>query len=80
MYKWYLPTLSEIINLGALLPEKSDLGFQSPAQQRLRAEREWSGAIAALKQLLQVALQMRPAHSAQKDSAQKDSARKTLKG
>jgi His Kinase A (phospho-acceptor) domain len=68
MYKWYLPTLSEIINLGALLPEKSDLGFKSPAQQRLRAEREWSGAIAALKQLLQVALQMRPANSAKKGS------------
>ena len=77
MYKWYLPTLSEIINLGALLPEKSDLGFQSPAQQRLRAEREWSGAIAALKQLLQVALQMRPAGSANKGSAKKGSERRT---
>jgi signal transduction histidine kinase len=69
MYKWYLPTLSEIINLGALLPEKSDLGFQSPAQQRLRAEREWSGAIAALKQLLQVVLQMRPTNSTKNGSA-----------
>ena len=71
MYKWYLPTLSEIINLGALLPEGSDLGFQSPAQQRLRAEREWSGAIAALKQLLQVALQMRPAKPAKANPARK---------
>ena len=68
MYKWYLPTLSEIISLGAP-PEKSDFGFQlpfqSPVQQRLRAEREWSGAIAALKQLLQTTLQMYPASSAQ---------------
>jgi signal transduction histidine kinase len=60
MYKWYLPTLSEIISLGALLPEKGNGeksgGFQSPAQQRLRAEREWSAAIAALKQLLQTIL------------------------
>ena len=68
MYKWYLPTLSEIISLGAPLPEKSDPGFQSPVQQRLRAEREWSGAIAALKQLLQTTLHLQPASSAQKFS------------
>ncbi len=73
MYKWYLPTLSEIINLGALLPEKSNLGFQSPAQQRLRAEREWSGAIAALKQLLQVALQRRPPANSAPKGVQKGS-------
>jgi len=78
VYKWYLPTLSEIIALGEMPPgthaglEDGDLenmgaeasleqepkvrihqAFRSPAQQQLRAEREWSGAIAALKQLLQ---------------------------
>lgn len=54
MYKWYLPTLSEIIALG----EPIGLGEgRSPAQQQLRAEREWNGAIAALKQLLQDVLE-----------------------
>ena len=71
MYKWYLPTLSEIISLGAP-PEKSDSGFQSPfqspVQQRLRAEQEWSGAIAALKQLLQTTLPSQPASSARKSA------------
>jgi signal transduction histidine kinase len=47
--KWYLPTISEVIAL-------SDLGqgstIEFPAQQRLRAEREWYGAIAALNVLL----------------------------
>lgn len=50
MYKWYLPTLSEIITLTE--PDQSRLaGF--PAQQQVRAEREWTGAVAALNQLLQ---------------------------
>ena len=34
--------------------------FRSPAQQQLRAEREWSGAIAALKRLLQQSLEAKP--------------------
>ncbi|MBD3881518.1 HAMP domain-containing histidine kinase [Phormidium tenue FACHB-886] len=71
MYKWYLPTLSEIIAVSAMLPEpvscdQAGNGFQSPAQQRLRAEREWSGAIAALKQLLQSTLP--PVDSSSKNS------------
>ncbi|HEY9630347.1 MAG TPA: HAMP domain-containing sensor histidine kinase [Coleofasciculaceae cyanobacterium] len=100
MYKWYLPTLSEIIALGEIAQgscmgmecaglkaglKNGDLGkmtqkaagpesdrsasfttnpeqkFRSPAQQQLRAEREWSGAIAALKHLLQYSLESIPA-------------------
>ncbi|HEY9641763.1 MAG TPA: HAMP domain-containing sensor histidine kinase [Coleofasciculaceae cyanobacterium] len=77
MYKWYLPTLSEIVALGegtqdkgvgqggikqdgiqdGISPERTSWQFRSPAQQQLRAEREWSGAIAALKQLLQQTLE-----------------------
>ncbi|NJR66100.1 MAG: hypothetical protein HC772_13485, partial [Leptolyngbyaceae cyanobacterium CRU_2_3] len=68
MYKWYLPTLSEIVALGDLTQDKAvgqgsikqegtGWAFRSPAQQQLRAEREWSGAIAALKQLLQQTLE-----------------------
>ena len=69
MYKWYLPTLSEILTLSdpAQQPVWSRLAtqapqppqarlqskFKSPAQQHLKAEREWSGAVAALNQLLQ---------------------------
>lgn len=34
--------------------------FTSPAQQRLRAEREWSGAVAALNQLLQQSIESGP--------------------
>ncbi len=90
MYKWYLPTLSEIIALGEIIPgnhsglegvrlENIDAdsvdvdidpreqdsraahrNFRSPAQQQLRAEREWSGAIAALKRLLQQTLEVNP--------------------
>lgn len=49
VYKWYLPTLSEIITLTE--PDQSRLvGF--PAQHQVRAEREWTGAVAALNQLL----------------------------
>ncbi|MBI4781605.1 MAG: HAMP domain-containing histidine kinase [Oscillatoriophycideae cyanobacterium NC_groundwater_1537_Pr4_S-0.65um_50_18] len=40
-------------NFAASLEQK----FRSPAQQQLRAEREWSGAIAALKHLLQYSLE-----------------------
>ncbi len=54
MYKWYLPTLSEILAVG-----ESERMFRSgfPAQQRVRAEREWCGAIAALHVLLQQMLE-----------------------
>lgn len=55
MHKWILPTLSEI-----LAPEqgaaKDGLGHAVPGsltQQRVKAEREWSGAIAALNAMLQ---------------------------
>lgn len=58
MYKWYLPTLSEILTLSDVdrnsRSNAQDNGQrQFPAQQRLKAEREWSGAVAALNQLLQ---------------------------
>lgn len=49
VYKWYLPTLSEILALADLDQLKLP-GF--PAQQQVRAEREWFGAVAALNQLL----------------------------
>jgi len=79
VYKWYLPTLSEILTLSHSIPgstqNQSDLAtqtqptlntpswppvFQSPVQQRLRAEREWSGAVAALNQLLQQGIESQP--------------------
>lgn len=52
VYKWYLPTFSEILAL-------PDLGSRprSGAQQRVKAELEWFGAIAALNQLLQQAME-----------------------
>lgn len=50
VYKWYLPTLSEILALDDMVQAS---GLEFSAQQRVRAEREWSGAIAALNQLLQ---------------------------
>jgi hypothetical protein len=49
VYKWYLPTLSEIIGQSELAPVLAG----SLAQQRLIAERHWSGAVAALNTLLQ---------------------------
>lgn len=53
MYKWYLPTLSEV-----LAPIEIDRGEgMFAAQQRLQAEREWCGAIAALNKLLHARLQ-----------------------
>lgn len=56
VYKWYLPTLSEILTLSD--SDRSDLAAQMtstqfPAQQRVRAERQWSGAVTAINQLLQ---------------------------
>jgi signal transduction histidine kinase len=50
VYKWYLPTLSEII---ALHEPNHASPVGSRAQLRLKAEREWCGAIAALNSLLQ---------------------------
>lgn len=50
MYKWYLPTFSEVIALSE--PDQAKW-TGSLAQQRVRAERQWCGAIAALNQLLQ---------------------------
>lgn len=55
VYKWYLPTLSEILTLSDP-PEAGAARPASPAQKRLRAEREWSGAVAALNQLIHQAL------------------------
>lgn len=66
MYKWYLPTLSEILALSASPAPNSAARF--PAQQQVRAEREWSGAIAALNELLQ----LQPSNST--DSANADKA------
>jgi len=54
VYKWYLPTLSEIITLAEPDPVLPS-GF--PAEQQIKAERQWSGAVAALNQLLQQLLQ-----------------------
>ncbi|WAL61438.1 sensor histidine kinase [Thermocoleostomius sinensis] len=50
VYKWYLPTLSEIMTLAE--PDQEP-GFGFPAQQQVTAEGQWSGAVAALNQLLQ---------------------------
>jgi signal transduction histidine kinase len=57
VYKWYLPTLSEILSLSESDGDQRSLQGnrqrQFPAQQRLKAEREWAGAVAALNGLLQ---------------------------
>jgi signal transduction histidine kinase len=50
VYEWYLPTLSEIIGLSELSPVVTT---GSPLQHRLKAERQWCAAIAALNTLLQ---------------------------
>jgi signal transduction histidine kinase len=50
VYKWYLPTVSEIMAIAE--PDQSRL-MEFPAQQQIRAEREWAGAVAAINQLLQ---------------------------
>ncbi|NJR50228.1 MAG: HAMP domain-containing histidine kinase [Leptolyngbyaceae cyanobacterium CSU_1_3] len=65
MHEWILPTLSEILTRSDQPQDASDScfwdGAHSPkdklsaAQQRLRAEREWFGAIAALETLLEQA-------------------------
>ena len=48
MYKWYLPTLSEIIQAGESQVIQSTRSHQ-PSEQ---AEQQWYGAIAALNTLL----------------------------
>ena len=48
MKQWYLPTMSEVVLQDSPLFQAQ----RSAAQQRVRAEREWSGAIAALNLLL----------------------------
>jgi signal transduction histidine kinase len=59
MHEWILPTLSEILTSpqtacgGHLLAENQVSTKLSAAQQRVRAERQWFGAIAALEALLQ---------------------------
>ncbi len=55
MYKWYLPTLSEVVahREPSLKPSRGASHLRSAAQQRLKAEREWFGAIAALNVMLQ---------------------------
>lgn len=53
VYKWYLPTFSEILALHEPTPSLRPI---TGAQRRVKAEREWFGAIAALNQLLQQAI------------------------
>lgn len=55
MYKWYLPTLSEVVahREPSLKPSRGVGHLKFAAQQRLKAEREWFGAIAALNAMLQ---------------------------
>lgn len=48
MYKWYLPTLSEIIGSSELPPASA-----AGSDLRQKAERQWSGSIAALNLSLQ---------------------------
>ncbi|MGG6295345.1 sensor histidine kinase [Leptolyngbya sp. AN02str] len=48
MFKWYLPTLSEIVAQDVLDTEATG----SISQRRVRAEQSWSGAIAAVNVLL----------------------------
>lgn len=65
MYKWYLPTLSEILTLSGAdrhdrANSQGNCFYLSPVQQRLKAEREWSGAVAALNHLLQQGVESEP--------------------
>jgi len=55
VYKWYLPTLSEVVahREPSLKPSRGVGHLKFAAQQRLKAEREWFGAIAALNAMLQ---------------------------
>jgi signal transduction histidine kinase len=52
MGEWTLPTLFQVLSQEETIPEPSQLGHSS-AQQQLRADRQWTGAIAALTEILQ---------------------------
>nr|WP_290223068.1 HAMP domain-containing sensor histidine kinase [Trichocoleus desertorum] len=64
MHQWLLPSLSEVLaqgtsngaTHGAASAVEIDTNHVSIARQRVRAEREWWGAIAALNVLLEVTL------------------------
>lgn len=81
MHKWFLPTVSEILALAEADPTQLDAGALDGAgnlchsrhtasagladRKRLKAEREWSGAIAALSCLLQQEIARTPFAKAQ---------------
>jgi signal transduction histidine kinase len=52
MGEWTLPTLFQVLSQEETIPEAPMLGL-SVAQQQLRADRQWTGAIAALTEILQ---------------------------
>jgi hypothetical protein len=52
MGEWTLPSLFQVLAQEEAIPELQTIGL-SAAQQQLRAERQWTGAIAALTVLLQ---------------------------
>jgi signal transduction histidine kinase len=51
MGEWTLPTLFQVLSQEETIPEVPTLGL-STAQLQLRAERQWTGAIAALTEIL----------------------------
>jgi signal transduction histidine kinase len=81
MYKWFLPTVSEVLAVAEADPTQSDAGAADSAghkcnraqtasagladNQRLKAEREWTGAIAALSCLLEKEMARTPVERAQ---------------
>jgi signal transduction histidine kinase len=52
MGEWTLPTLFQVLSQEDTIPEPPQFGL-SIAQQQLRADRQWTGAIAALTEVLQ---------------------------
>jgi signal transduction histidine kinase len=52
MGEWTLPTLFQVLSQEETIPETAPLGL-SITQQQLRADRQWTGAIAALTEILQ---------------------------
>ncbi|MBE9030940.1 HAMP domain-containing histidine kinase [filamentous cyanobacterium LEGE 11480] len=52
MGEWTLPTLFQVLSQEDQIPETAGLDL-SAAQRRVRAERQWTGAIAALTEILQ---------------------------
>jgi signal transduction histidine kinase len=89
MYKWFLPTVSEVLALAEANPTQSDAGARDSAgnlchppltasagladRKRLKAEREWSGAIAALSCLLQQEIARNPFERAQPSRLREES-------